>query len=209
MFNIELIEDELSIEKAILSAMQKDIKKWIKGSSHIVQEHIKNAIRTAIKNSFIYQELGRSGDLVAQLGLLDGQIRLYNIIEHWAENIVVEIDDFALKISAIKADYEDVLSLPDSVFTTPENQYELPWLQWLLLSGSSTLVQNYYIKYKFAGRTGLAIMVENTGSAWSLDLGGLPFGNTINDNFVTEAIRTLDDTVEIGIINALQEYKVN
>jgi len=76
--------------------------------------------------------------------------------------------------------------------------YELPWLQWLLLRGNEVIVQNYSVKIgpNPASRTGNAIMVQSNRN-WRVPP---EFVGTQTNNWTTRAIAA----AETEILQALQ-----
>jgi hypothetical protein len=92
-----------------------------------------------------------------------------------------------ITIEAIRADYADVLALPDSTLITPEHGYVLPWLQWLLLEGNKTIIEHFKVQFGSWGRTGGAIMRK--GGSWHVPP---EHAGTINDNFITRAIAQIE-----------------
>jgi hypothetical protein len=97
----------------------------------------------------------------------------------------------------IRSNFDDVLSTEFSIVRDNQRGYELPWLKWLLLDGTKSLVDNYGVVFgpsKYS-RTGYAIMRSGSRS-W-----GIPneFAGTQNDNWITRAI----DGASPEIINLL------
>jgi hypothetical protein len=70
----------------------------------------------------------------------------------------------------------------------------LPWLEWLLLYGGKIIVRDYRVKMgsNNRSRTGMAVMVESSGSNWRVPT---EFAGTSNNNWVTRAINKIDNKI--------------
>lgn len=108
-----------------------------------------------------------------------------------------------IRISVIKSDYQDVLSLPEAINVTEKGD-ELPILHWILIMGDSVIkLKKYYEKdkkgrmklvkgYKVVfetgkGRSGGAIMesTDNKAEFFKIDTS---YSGTDDDNWLTRAM---------------------
>ena len=141
-----------------------------------------------------------NGDLKVELGLVDGNSRLINIINIWLSNIDVTFNKFRLvagnysggiRIHGINNDYTDVLSLPDSSLITERGEV-LPWLDWLLNYGSKIIIADYDVIFRPGmGRTDGGIMMHR--GEW-----GIPsvYSGVKDNNFITRAISSIQNDLE-------------
>jgi hypothetical protein len=149
-----------------------------------------------------------SGKLRIELGLVDGGVRLLNILDAWIGGTEVKFTKFRLaaggftggiKIRAIRNDYSDVLSMSDATLVTEKGE-ELPWLRWMLIDGGSLIIADYIVKFRGGtGRTGGGFMVE--GNGWSIPS---PFSGVVGDNFVTRAVDSIQDRLEDDIARIIE-----
>ncbi|MHA2101335.1 MAG: hypothetical protein ACW99A_21975, partial [Candidatus Kariarchaeaceae archaeon] len=97
-------------------------------------------------------------------------------------------------VQGIKADYSDVLNLPEAIVRNVSRRYpggmNLEWLEWLLLRGDERIIKGFHIKFgpsEFS-RSGNAIMILKEEDSW-----GVPnkHASRGKHNFITDAIDTI------------------
>lgn len=127
-------------------------------------------------------------------GVTDPSTAMLDIIETIIDQVTVTIndkkegDDFVIGINiTLFSNIEAVLNSEGAKYISVNakgDDFEVPWLEWLLLGGSGPVIVGYHVYYKQAeySRTGHAIM-EPTGS-FSVDS---RFTGTRRDNFITRA----------------------
>jgi hypothetical protein len=168
-----------------------------------IRAFVSVSIRDAIKSSDEYREMA-AGTLQQELGVPDLQARIDRIIDYWA-NINIKVIPArvvgtkvvgGMRITAVRANFQDVLISRDATFIT-ENGTVLPWLEWMLLRGSSVIIMDYEIGIGL-GRTGNNVMIHAPGSHWSIPP---QFAGTKDDNFVTRSL----DKVRQQIADKIEE----
>ena len=137
-----------------------------------------------------------------ELGLVDGSSKISQLINIWINNIEYNYNKPSIKnnnirasfsVNAIKSDFSDVLGSDYAQMTDNLRGYSLPWLKWLLLDGSMTIIDNYTVTmgYNKYSRTGNAVMTPSSGS-WKIQS---QFAGTLGDNWITRAIDNSTDSI--------------
>lgn len=202
----KLLDSTKDIQNKILQSLLPDIIKYMDKVSVTIQKDIPNIVKSAIASSPEYQSL-MGGILQYELGIPDSTNKLSGLLDIWTTNIdyqyikpYISNNQIKSKISAsmIKIDFSDVLYTDYAIVRDIQRGYSLPWLEWLLLNGDSTIVRNYEVILgpNKNSRTGFAIM-RNTGKYWKVPS---QFSGTISDNWITRAIESASST----IINLLE-----
>lgn len=207
---LKLQESESQIAKKILEALQPKIDNYLKKIFNKISPKIKELIIDAIKNAPEYSSL-LNGQLKAEFGLPDSESRVNSILNFW-ENVIVEYKEAKVstrgnlsggfKISMIQRDFNDVLSSEAATFTTEKN-IELNWLEWLLLFGNKTIIKDYNVELgpNPRSRTGMAIMKGAISGKWSVPGA---FAGTINNNWITRAIDSVDESINDLLTKAIK-----
>lgn len=109
----------------------------------------------------------------------------------------------SFSLSAIQSDYTDILAIPESILITEKGQ-KLEWLKWLLLFGDKTIIKDYTVVLgpNPRSRTGNAVMVQETKSRWNIPP---QFAGTLNNNWITRSIDSVNDEINSILLNALEE----
>jgi len=134
------------------------------------------------------------GSLQAQLGIVDPESKIIEVIDTWMNNIHVSTKAggsplLTISIGILSQGYGDVLSLPASAYQSANGEM-IEWLRWLLLEGDKTIVDYFFLPgRRTKSRTGLGIMVRKGGREWSIPP---EFRGTETDNFATRALEHLD-----------------
>ena len=174
--------------------------------SEILQTTKKTLFDSLLKQEE-YIGLGH-GDLRVELGLVDGQSRLISIMDRWLSTIELKFTPFkrrgskitgGIKIRGVKNDYSDVLGDYEANFTTEKGE-NLPWLEWLLLDGSSVIIADYRYREGIGeGRAGGGTMRK--GGSWGVPD---PYTGVQSDNFITRAIDSMLKELEIKFIQIIE-----
>ncbi len=138
------------------------------------------------------------GNLQAELGLTQPELKLKEIINEWSDNIKITpefITTFGkqlqgkLTIGIVLSSYNDVLGLNSAIQDTEKGD-QLEWLKWLLTRGDDReIIMDYRVKTgnfsTASSRTGFGIMVKDTQRSW-----GVPteFAGSPGSNFVTRVL---------------------
>ena len=152
-----------------------------------------------------------SGELRGLLGLPDGADRIQQLIELWSNSVQVKVEKFKLSrkklegkitLTAVNKSFSDALNRHDLAEFVTEKMEILPWLRWLLLEGDRPLIQEYtaVLNPRFS-RTASYVMKVSPNKDW-----GVPnqFSGTINNNFVTRALKGIQNDIEGVILKEIQ-----
>lgn len=193
-FDLKILESNSQINKSILDALIPEVNNYLKQKLQNIKENLPTLIIQILSNTETYTSL-ISGQLQYEFGIPDPQSKLDEILNLWANNIMINykaptVSSSKLKasfsVSIIRSDFADVLSKDSAFVIDSLRGYNLPWLEWLLLEGNKTIIKNQQVVIrpsKFS-RTGMAIMQESNTS-WKVPS---QYSGTINNNWITRAI---------------------
>jgi hypothetical protein len=204
---IKLLESNSDIEKKIKTAIAEELNALIKKNFKTAQKRIESSVSGWVTSQPEVQSLLKEGvpnSLHAQFGLQAGQgalssIEVVNAIIASIEVRVRRVDaklNTGIDFNIQPENLRNLLGLP-SGFTQTEDQDILPWLTWLLLEGSNTIVYGYTYVPDLSGRSGGGTM--EAGGSWRIPP---EFSGTIDDNFVTRALSNRDKELE-GILRGI------
>lgn len=204
MNSIKLVLDvnEREVEKAMAKEVAKQLNRILASMSADINIafQIGQLLETQIKNTPEYDALV-AGDLAAIFGLTDTLRILSKIIEAVKNSIIIEVEPVVItaaglkggiKVSALKDDFSEVLSLPQSSYKSDGGQVD--WLEWLLTAGDSVVIADFDVSFgrSFVGsRTDLAIMSKSAvGFRVPPEYSG-----TLTNNWLTRALEGADELV--------------
>ena len=201
-FSMKLL-DEKNIEKEILKAMHKHVKKYFKNNAEYLEMSVANTLMTAIHASPTMQEL-KSGRLKEELG--DEFVNEYGITMAIvnAAKLTVGVPKISggkivgnIKLEAAPTDLATLTSGHEEGIQETEKGQMLPWLKWLTTLGDAVIVRDYEVRAGFPdkSRTGDKIMVK--GSGWRVPPA---HSGTPENNFLTRAIDDALPEIEKNII---------
>lgn len=208
--SLKLLESDKDISNAILNGIINYIKPKIPLIVQNIRNKLPNVITSFIINEPEYQSL-KTGKLRYEFGIPDVSV-VDNVVNFWANNFTITSQPIAkknnqihysLSIGMIKENFNDVLSLNDSVVYDSLSGITLPWLEWLLLDGGKIIVKNYEVRMgpNPRSRTGMAVMIESKKN-WRVPS---EFAGTINNNWITRAI----DNINNEITNIIRQETEN
>lgn len=212
MIELSLVESNARIEEMILRALVEDLNSTINRALKPITDKVRPIIEQAIKGTPEYSSL-LGGTLQGELGVVNPQLKLENIIDVWVKSTTVKLDKVTklgkklkggLTLTAIDDNFENVTSMRDAIQVTGKGQ-QLPWLEWLLLRGDEVIIKDYEINTgprANRSRTGLATMVSVERGKWRVPP---EFSGTEQSNFVTRAIDSIDDNIQDIIIKQIQD----
>lgn len=209
LFKIKLLESDKQIAHNILSALLPDVANYFKDIIKYLQSNLPSVVRAAITNTPEYESL-RGGVLQYEFGIPDPSSKLAGLLDIWSTNIKINYSPPTISGSKLKGsfsanmiriDFSDVLYSDYAVVYDALRGYTLPWLEWLLLEGNKTIIQNQSVvlgpnKYS---RTGYAVMRESS-SSWRVPS---QFAGTISDNWITRAIDGAENEINTIIEKAM------
>lgn len=208
--SLRLLESDRDISNTILDAIISYMKPKIPTIVSNIKSKLPNIIKSFIVNEPEYQSL-KSGKLRYEFGIPDVSV-VDTIVDFWSNNFTVVSKPIAkknnqifysLSISMIRQNFNDVLSLSDSIVYDNVSGITLPWLEWLLLDGGKIIVKNYEVKMGSnpRSRTGMAVMIESKKN-WRVPP---EFAGTISNNWITRAM----DNINNEITNVIRQETEN
>ena len=208
-FKLKILESNKTIIRAISEALLPEVKIFMDGAFSTIKKELPNIVSTAIYNSPEYNSL-INGKLKYEFGLVDADIKVKGLLDIWINNINYDYNPPAIvsgriksKFSAslIKIDFSDVLGTSFAEMTDIARGYSLPWLEWLLLDGTKTIIDQYdvIIGPNEYSRTGYAIMSPSSRS-WSVPS---EFAGSVGDNWITRSIDSASSQINQLLMKAL------
>lgn len=194
--SLQLLNFDQEFKQNIQKEIQKKISSIMPGVIKVIKQKLEIELYNAISSSDTWRAI-KGGVLRGELGIQNVS-SIDNILDTWAKGIQVEYErnkEFGIiKIGMIRADYSDVLSLPQSSFPYVSSRGSgiIEWLRWLLLESTQTIVAGYEFDPRNSGRTGLGIMVK-TGGGWSVPT---QYAGSATDNFATRSLADIEKVID-------------
>lgn len=200
--SISILESNIEINAAILNGLLPQVNKYMDWGIGIIKNELPQIISNSIMNSPEYQSL-LSGELRYEFGISDPGPKLAGLVDIWANNIhytrmkpTITGDRIRAFFAAntMRVDCADVIYTDYALVVDGTRGYTLPWLEWLLLDGNTTIVDNYEVvvganKYS---RTGKALMKPSSKS-WKVPS---LYAGTASDNWITRAIDSVTNDID-------------
>jgi hypothetical protein len=207
--SLKLLESNAQIQIAILNAMLPQVDSFMTNVMKKIESDLPDLINEAIISQPEYNSL-LNGTLKLELGIPDPEQRIQELLSIWIKNIDISYQKpkivsskikSSISIKAIKADFSDVLGNDLAEVVDFNTGSVIPWLDWLLLEGSTTLVKDYEVSFgpNPRSRTGYAIMVDSN-SDWKVPS---EYSGTRSDNWITRAINSYKDNINKLLQKAL------
>lgn len=210
--SLNLIETDSEINKAILNSLLPQTTNYMDKVISYIKNNLSSIIIENILSQPEYESL-ENGVLKAELGIPDASIRVNELINIWVNNIQIDYNSpkivnnqikskFSIKM--IRANFKDVLGTTNAEVVDYNTGSIVPWLRWLLLDGTSILVDNYEVVLgpNYRSRTGLAIMRKGDNKSWSMPS---EFAGTIDNNWITRAIKQSAPQIDRLLKRALEQ----
>ena len=207
--SLKLLENNQQIQVAILNGMLPQIDSFMDKAVKYIKSNLPILIREAIIEQPEYNSL-INGSLKLELGIPDAEQRIDQLLNIWISNIQTiyqkpRIIGGKIKsnitVKAIKSDFSDVIGSDVSEVIDYNTGSVIPWLEWLLLEGTATLVKDHEVAFgpNPASRTGYAIMLESDKD-WQIPS---EYSGTKGDNWITRGINTYKDKINDLLKKAL------
>lgn len=166
-----------------------------------IERGMARAVRAAVRASPTYESLS-SGRLWHELGVVHPQAVTDSLLAAIGDSITATNRgvrvfgrgvEGTVEVGVLGGSFARAFSLPGMSFRS-ENGFQVPWLEWLLTSGDSIVLEDhFYIDKAWAtSRTGRGIMVKSH-RGWHVPA---EFAGTAADNWLTRVIETTRD--ELG-----------
>lgn len=200
-FTFNLLDSDSQISKKILLALQSQIDTTFKDIGKKISPKIQQAVEKALKAEPEYFSL-KSGKLRYEMGIEDTS-SVDSIITKLVNTLSFTNNGTKITRSYLKTNFlltmissDDISGIiydQDAFVNDTIRGYQLPWLQWLLLKGNSSIVENYSVKIgsNTNSRTGNAIMVAS-GQNWRVPT---EFTGTKENNWTTRAISAAENDI--------------
>lgn len=191
------LKDTANFLKDVLKGFTELINKDLAKRKRTIEQDIRAIVLKEVYDSPELKAL-RSGKLSFDLGLPESEDPSPLIARAVADTVSVSKPNFRVngrnivgnyRVEIQPQDFSNLLSQSFGSVITEKGQ-ELPWLAWLLVEGDSIIVANWQVQYGNFGRSGGARMIP--GGAFTVDA---RFSGTIDDNFVTRALRRSNDEI--------------
>jgi len=187
--------DEAEAQKRINAAVLKKLETKIDTKS--IKEKLQVFTEKAIKSSDTWNSLlsSEAGSLGADFGIRRGENagRLDAILEIWLNSIQIQTKFVEkqrtflafLRVYGINASFSSTKNLPEAI--TINKGEKLPWLDWLVLRGSSSVITGFKVEYGNyqKSRSGHAVMTPTGQFSVQSKHSG-----TAKNNFITRALES-------------------
>lgn len=199
--DLKLVETQDQIVAKILKAIANHLRIALRAAKPEILKRVKEVVERAITTSPEYHSL-MGGQLQGELGVPEPHSRIDQLLAIWLNEIqiiekpvriVADRIVGGFRIEVIKRNLRAVLNSPASSYVTEKGE-TIPWLRWLTLMGDAVIVRDYSVDFSNPknSRTGLAVMVGDTGSNWFVPP---EYSGTIDNNFVTRALKGVIPTI--------------
>ena len=199
---VEILESSKEISQKIGQALVPQINAYMTSAMNKIEKQLPDVLKEAIENSPEYSSI-LGGRLRYEFGIPDPSAKLSGLLEIWTTSVSAThsraIVDANGKIKSyfsvemVKADFSDVLGSNYAFVYDNKRGYTLPWLEWLLLEGSVSLVKNHSVVMQAnpRSRTGMALM-KVSNSSWEVPS---QYAGTISDNWITRSLEAAKDDI--------------
>lgn len=190
---LKLIDTPSQIREKVMAALQSELRPIFKRAMKIVKPKFQEFIKEKLLQTSEYRSL-ISGILKKDFGLYDPLPKLNAIIDTWLSNIQVYSSAtksfLSIHVDMFQEDFGDVTQLAEARIVTEKGDV-LPWLDWLLTFGDTSIIFNYHVIPKSGlgsfrspkpSRSGYGIMIPK--GSWRVPP---EFAGTTQDNWVTRA----------------------
>lgn len=212
------VEIGAGVEEGFLVWFREEISRNVKRTSErsvsAITSWSQNLIRNELRSSPVYQQLKLGGYHAGELGLgPNEQHKVEECIEYVSRSVITEVirpagDNLGgIRVVLLSGGVPELLQQEFSEYIsasrkkargTPIGSHIVPWLEWLLISGSAVVVTGYHISFMrpSGSRTGQAIMIP--GGTWAL-----PNAGDMGDNWIENTLRYCATTIGERIVSEL------
>lgn len=198
---VRLVCDPEQIERDLLKELAKVLQKGVTRAVPGITNSLGKLIEEGLLQSPEYKSI-TTDQLWHELGVIDGEAATVAIIATIRKNMRVtnlgvrvrgKSVTGGLRIEILRGDFADVLALPEASFYSYSRRrgtsYHVTWLEWLLLEGTSMVVQDFQYSpgHEKSSRTGYGIMVS--GEGWHVPE---EFRGTREDNWLTRGLQVIN-----------------
>lgn len=212
--SLKLLESDSEVRKSIFNALVQDISITMSRAANEINNSLQGLLADALRQEPEYQSL-MSGSLRAELGIANTS-SVDSIVDKLSQtvniqNVPVKYSNMGLSggfiITAISSnDIGGLIGDNDAMVEDSIRGYNLPWLEWLTLKGTSGIIKDYQVSFSPGNpnsRTGMAVMISDQGSEWRVPA---EFAGVIDNNWTTRAIERIDQKLQSIIIRAIERH---
>jgi hypothetical protein len=204
----KLLDNQKEISKKILEALLPLAQEYFERVTDNLSNNIADIIISYIKNEPEYESL-LNGTLKYEFGIPDAGPRIEFILSHIKSSGVTKIQNPIIRgnrivasyqVQLIKSDFENLLAVGSSSFTTEKGQ-QLDWLRWLLIEGDTIIITGYEFEFgpNIGSRTGMGIM--KMGNSWRVPP---EFAGNVNNNWITRGINSAVPEIDQYLMKAME-----
>jgi hypothetical protein len=204
----KLLDNQKEISKKILEALLPLAQEYFERVTDNLSNNIADIIISYIKNEPEYESL-LNGTLKYEFGIPDAGPRIEFILSHIKSSGVTKIQNPIIRgnrivasyqVQLIKSDFENLLAVGSSSFTTEKGQ-QLDWLRWLLIEGDTLIITGYEFEFgpNIGSRTGMGIM--KMGNSWRVPP---EFAGNVNNNWITRGINSAVPEIDQYLMKAME-----
>lgn len=204
----KLLDNQKSIASKILEALLPMVKDYFFKATRNLSSNISDILIKNIKSQPEYESL-LNGTLKYEFGIPDAGPRIDLILDHIKTYGITKIEYPQIrnnkiigsyKIQLVRSNFEDLIRIGSSTFTTEKGQ-QLNWLQWLLLEGDSIIITGFEFEFgpNIASRTGMGIM--KVGDSWRVPP---EFAGNVKNNWITRAIDSAIPEIDQYLVQAME-----
>jgi hypothetical protein len=202
------LDNQKEISKKILEALLPLAQEYFERVTDNLSNNIADIIISYIKNEPEYESL-LNGTLKYEFGIPDAGPRIEFILSHIKSSGVTKIQNPIIRgnrivasyqVQLIKSDFENLLAVGSSSFTTEKGQ-QLDWLRWLLIEGDTIIITGYEFEFgpNIGSRTGMGIM--KMGNSWRVPP---EFAGNVNNNWITRGINSAVPEIDQYLMKAME-----
>lgn len=210
---VEILESSKEISVMIANALKKQVDQFMAQALTKIKSELPALLSRAIEDSPEYTSL-LSGELKYEFGIPDSSSKLKGLLDIWTNDVLVNHSPSvisnngslktSISISMVKSDFSNVLGSSYAFVYDNKRGYTLPWLKWLLLDGTMSIVPGYEVVIgpNKRSRTGMAVMANKEGKSWNVPS---YYSGSINDNWITRAILSSGKNIDSLIKKAIEK----
>lgn len=219
MIEVQVLVDPDDISKEIRRQTANQIRLILKKVIDQVQPLCRDAFRKEIVRRAEYSALMKYGDSPSSLGSQFGLTNPSGAVDPVVDAVVNDLVARPIGVRGVGRTTTDfggieivlsanslwaLASLPTASYKS--NQHIIEWLSWLLFSGSTVVVADYFVysgNPSAKSRTGGTIMVPSGKSKKNFRVRS-PYAGTANDNWITRAAEKAAPKIQKILENAVQ-----
>jgi len=206
---MKIIESNNQIKLKIYTELAKEFNAKFNRNREKIQAEIRELASVALITSETFRSLVY-GELNSHFGFNEGtaSFSVNSIIALIVSKINMTYVQAKATVNGLNSGlyinlYRGTHSILESneAYIQAEN-YNIPWLKWLLTEGDKIIVSGYNIKFEDGkGRSGWAIMIQDNSKSWRVPA---EYSGVEDDNWITRSLQT--SQFKEGLESILSKY---